>query len=151
MNSDFKDLLKILSDQGVKYLIVGGYAVVEYAEPRFTKDLDIWVGADADNAKRLVAALKAFGAPLFGLTEADFATEGNVLQLGVPPTRIDFLTSIDGVSFADAWERRVSTLFDDIPAFVISLEDLVANKSASRRQRDRDEAATLRKLLSKTK
>ena len=103
MNSDFKDLLKILNDYKVRYLVVGGYAVMAYTEPRYTKDLDIWVEATPKNAKAVYKALREFEAPLANLKEADFATEGFFYQMGRPPARVDILMSIQGVVFADAW------------------------------------------------
>ncbi len=89
MNSDFKELLRTFSDCRVKYLVIGGYAVIRYTEPRYTKDLDLWISADAQNARSIYAALKESGAPLAGLTEQDFAEEGYFYQMGVPPLRVD--------------------------------------------------------------
>jgi hypothetical protein len=85
VNSDFKDLLNLFNAYRVKYLIIGGYAVVKYTEPRFTKDLDLWIRADAKNAAAVFQALREFGAPLSDLTPADFAQEGYFYQMGVPP------------------------------------------------------------------
>ena len=98
VNSDFTDLLKLFNDNSVRYLIVGGYAVIQYAEPRFTNDLDIWISTDKTNAGSVYAALREFGAPLAGLTEADFAEDGYFYQMGVPPLRVDILMGIPGVS-----------------------------------------------------
>lgn len=147
MNSDLKELLKSLLDHGAEFLIVGGYAVMEYSEPRFTKDLDVWVGSSPTNAPKVVAALRSFGAPLFGATEEDFATPGQVLQLGVPPNRVDILTSIDGVEFSNAWGRKVNVDFDGITVPFLSLEDLIKNKESTPRERDKREAAELRAVL----
>lgn len=150
MNSDFKELLEAFTKHSVRFLLVGGYAVVEYTEPRFTKDLDLWVGHDVTNAPRVVAALKEFGAPLFGATEGDFCTPGNVLQIGSPPTRVDILTSIDGVKFDEAWDRRKIVEIDEIEVPVISLEDLIANKESTGRPRDTLEAEMLREARDAT-
>lgn len=87
VNSDFSDLLKLFNDNNVKYLVIGGYALVQYAEPRFTKDLDLWISTVAANAKAVYRALQAFGAPLAGLTEQDFAEDGYFYQMGIPPVR----------------------------------------------------------------
>src|SRR5262245_19097472 len=106
VNSDFSDLLRAFNDNGVRYLVVGGYAVVQYAEPRFTKDLDVWISTDARNADAVFKALKEFGAPLVGLTAADFSEDGYFFQMGVPPVRVDLLMGIPGLSFEDAWPRR---------------------------------------------
>ena len=105
-NSTFKDLLSALNGCGAKYLVVGGYAVMLYTEPRYTKDLDIWVEPSPDNALRVFRALAGFGAPLAGIHADDFAVPDLIYQLGVPPSRVDILTSISGVDFADAWGRR---------------------------------------------
>jgi hypothetical protein len=108
-SQNFKELLLVLNDSRVDYLIVGGYAVMRYSEPRFTKDLDVWIGNSRDNSRRVFAALARFGAPLHndGVTEETFAAEQTVYQIGVPPVRVDILTSISGCTFQDAWGRRV--------------------------------------------
>ncbi len=136
MNSDFKDLLKIFNNNQVNYLIIGGYAIMKYTEPRFTKDLDIWIESTPENARKVFASLREFGAPLQGLTEADFASEGIFYQMGRPPARIDILMSIDGVRFADAWVNRVETDLDGVPALFISRDDLLVNKKAVGRLQD---------------
>lgn len=137
MNSDFSELLSLFNDYQVKYLIVGGYAVIRYAEPRFTKDLDLWVGADPQNAKAVFAALKAFGAPLANLTEQDFTEEGYFYQMGVPPLRVDVLMGIPGVVFAEAWERREEIELDEVRMPFISRQDLIAAKRAAGRPQDK--------------
>jgi hypothetical protein len=101
MNSDFEELLRAFNDLAVKYLVVGGHAVMLYTEPRYTKALDIWVEASNGNAETVFRALAEFGAPLAGLSPADFAQEGFFYQIGMAPARVDILMSIDGVSFAD--------------------------------------------------
>jgi hypothetical protein len=143
MNSDFKDLLRAFNDHNVRYLVVGGYAVMKYTEPRYTKDLDIWVEAGPGNSRAVYAALREFGAPLRNIKAADFAREGSIYQMGRPPARVDVLTSIDGVGFADAWPNRVSTEFDGIPAHIISRQDLLTNKQAVGRPEDRLDVANL--------
>lgn len=143
INSDFSDLLKIFRDNNVKYLVIGGYAVVQHAEPRFTKDLDLWVSTDTTNASAVYKSLREFGAPLAGMTEADFAEEGYFYQMGVPPVRIDILMGIPGVEFAQAWERKLEVAFDDIPVLFISRQDLISAKLASGRPQDLIDAALL--------
>ena len=106
-NSDFSDLLRLLNASLVRYLVIGGYAVVQYAEPRFTADLELWVGTEPRNVGAVYEALREFGAPLSGLTADDFAEEGYFYQMGVPPVRVDVLMGIPGVEFDTAWERRV--------------------------------------------
>lgn len=136
MNSDFKELLRIFNDHKVKYLVVGGYAVMKYTEPRYTKDLDIWISPDLENARAVFNSLREFGAPLTGLSEADFTQEGAFYQMGRPPARIDVLMSVDGLRFADAWANRLQANFDDTPAYLISRQDLMTNKRATGRPQD---------------
>jgi len=135
MSPDFKEILSTFNEHEVRYLIVGAHAVMKYSEPRYTKDLDIWVEASEDNSKKVFLALHEFGAPIGDLSEADFASDG-FFQMGRPPVRIDILMSIDGVEFADAWPNRQQGDFDGIPANFIGLGDLIANKSASARPQD---------------
>lgn len=136
VNSDFSDLLKLFNDNNVKYLVIGGYAVIQYGEPRFTKDLDLWISTDASNAAAVYKALREFGAPLSNLTESDFAEEGYFYQMGVPPVRVDVLMGIPGLQFKEAWKRRVEVDFDDLPVFFISRQDLITSKRASGRPQD---------------
>ncbi len=96
VNSDFSDLLRLFNKYGVRYLVIGGYAVIQYAEPRYTKDLDLWISTDPVNAQAVYGALREFGAPLAGLTPEDFAEEGYFYQMGVPPVRVDVLMGIPG-------------------------------------------------------
>jgi hypothetical protein len=136
MNSDFRDLLRLFNAHKVRYLVIGGYAVMKYTEPRYTKDLDIWVDATPKNAKAVFKALRKFEAPLADLTEADFAMEGFFYQMGRPPARVDILMSIQGVLFADAWSNRVRSDFEGVTGYVISRKDLIANKRAVGRPQD---------------
>jgi predicted nucleotidyltransferase len=136
VNSDFTDLLRLFNDNGVRYLIIGGYAFIQYAEPRYTKDLDLWISTDTRNAKAVYKALKEFGAPLVRLTEKDFAEEGYFYQMGVPPVRVDILMGIPGMEFEDAWERREEIEFDGLVVSFISKEDLITAKRASGRPQD---------------
>jgi predicted nucleotidyltransferase len=134
----FKELLRALYEKKIDYLIVGGYAVMNYTEPRFTKDLDVWIRNSPENAGRLYEALAEFGAPLQkdGLTPADFTSHDVTYQMGVAPVRIDILTHISGVQFDDAWTRRVPSTFLGTPVYFISLDDLVKNKKAIGRSSD---------------
>ncbi len=136
VNSDFSDLLKIFNDNNVRYLVIGGYAVIQYAEPRYTKDLDLWISTDVTNAGAVYKALREFGAPLAGMTEADFAEEGYFYQMGVPPVRVDILMGIPGVEFEQAWQKRVDVDFAGLPVSFIAKEDLVAAKRAAGRPQD---------------
>jgi hypothetical protein len=134
--ADVRDLLHAFSDHDVRFLVVGAYALAVHGRPRGTGDLDLWVEATAENGARAYAALRAFGAPLHDLTMADLSTPGVVFQIGLPPLRIDVLTSIDGVRFADAWRRRVRATFEDVGVSVIGIADFIANKRATGRLKD---------------
>jgi len=136
VNSDFSDLLRLFNDNHVKYLVIGGYAVVQYAEPRFTKDLDVWISTDIENAKSVYKALREFGAPLTDLTPKDFSEEGYFFQIGMPPVRVDVLMGIPGVQFKDCWERHFEADFEGLRVKFISKEDLILAKRASGRPQD---------------
>jgi hypothetical protein len=136
VNPDFRDLFSAFGAAGARYLLVGGYAVAFHAEPRFTKDLDLWIECSEANAKRALEALRTFGAPTGEWSAADLALPDRVLQIGVPPNRVDIVTSIDGVEFLDAWPNRVETDYGDQRIWVIGREDLITNKRASGRPQD---------------
>ena len=137
-NPHYRELLQLLNEFQVEYLIVGGFAVMKYGEPRYTKDLDIWVRNSGENAARLVEALTKFGAPLVqdGITAYTFTAVQVLYQIGIAPVRIDILTEITGVEFADACTKRVGSTFFGVPVNFISLDDLVANKQALCRSSD---------------
>jgi predicted nucleotidyltransferase len=144
MPEDLKELLRAFNDHGVEYLIVGGYAFGVHAEPRATKDLDIFIRSDEKNSKAVFRALAQYGAPLQDLTPSDFM-DGTTFQIGQPPARIDILQHIDGVTFAEAWRNRIEGLIDgQIQAAVISRDDLIRNKLASGREQDILDVKTLR-------
>jgi len=150
MHSDFRDLLSALNDCNVKYLIVGAYAVAVHAQPRATKYLDILVKADAENAKAIFAALAKFGAPLQGMTFADFAEPGPFFRMGREPVGVDILTVIPGVEFGAAWDRRVEDVVDEannLRASFISREDLIKAKLASGRPQDLADVSAIQEAL----
>jgi hypothetical protein len=133
VNSDFNDLLSLFNARHVRYLVIGGYAEVQYAEPRYTKDLDLWISTDPANARAVYDALREFGAPLAGLTAADFAEDGYFYQIGSPPVRVAVLMGIPGLEFEEAWQRRVEVNFDDLPVAFISKQDLITARRATAR------------------
>lgn len=135
-NPDFRDLLQCLNDAKTRFLIVGGYALILHTEPRFTKDLDVWVEPTAANAARTWRALSLFGAPLVGVSMSDFATPGTYYLVGVPPNRVDIITAIDGVEFAAAWKRRAKSGYAGQEVGFLSLADLIRNKRAVGRPQD---------------
>lgn len=124
-------------------MIIGGYAVIQYAEPRYTKDLDLWISTDVANASAVYGALKEFGAPLARLTKKDFAEDGYFYQMGIPPVRVDILMGIPGVEFTQAWDRRVEIDFEGLLVSFISREDLILAKRASGRPQDLIDAVSL--------
>lgn len=137
-NPHYRELLQLLNEFQVEYLIVGGFAVMKYGEPRYTKDLDLWVHNSRQNSVRLVEALTKFGAPLQhdGITAGTFTEAQVVYQIGIAPVRIDILTAITGVEFADAWTKKVGGTFFGVSVHFISLDDLIANKQALGRDSD---------------
>ena len=136
MSPDFKDLLSEFNARGVEYLVVGAYALAAHGRVRATGDLDVWIRPDADNAKRVIGALEAFGAPLHDLTERDLERPGLVFQIGIAPLRIDILTGIDGVEFEEAWKERITTRFAEQTITVLSAMHLIRNKRAVGRTQD---------------
>lgn len=133
---DFKELLKLFNKHNVKYCIVGAYAVAFYAIPRYTKDMDILVKPSKENAFKILNALKDFGFVDIGLTFDDFNKEGQIIQLGYEPVRIDIVTSIDGCSFNEVWDDKVTGKYGDIDVYFIGLKELIKNKSATKRKQD---------------
>src|SRR6185503_19959850 len=134
MTKDFKDLLRAFNANAVKYLIIGAHAFSVHAEPRTTKDLDLFIRSDEANARAAFKALAEFGAPLQGLTAPDFC-HGSTFQIGQPLDRIDVFQRIDGITFDEAWPNRIQGLLDgEVPASVISRDDLIRNKLASGRE-----------------
>ena len=136
VNPDFRDLFAALNTAGARYLLVGGYAVAFHAEPRFTKDLDVWIEPSAENAGRAYEALRVFGAPVGEFSRGELAAPDLILQIGVPPNRIDIVTSIDGVAFDAAWTGRAETVYGDERLPVIGKAELIVNKRASGRPQD---------------
>jgi len=134
--SDFKEFLRLLNSNGVEYLLIGGYAVGIHGHIRATNDLDVWVGMSRDNAARVERALRQFGFGTAELSAELFMTADNVVRLGVPPIRIEILTSISGVEFAKCYAEREMIAMEDLTIPVISLLRLRENKSASGRAKD---------------
>jgi len=133
---DFKELLQLLNSKKIEYLVVGGYAVAVYGYPRATGDMDIWIAISEDNAQKIVEALKEFGFNTPQLNEELFLEKGKNIRMGNPPLRIEILTSIDGVKFAECYGNKKTVTIDDIDINFISLEDLKKNKKASGRHQD---------------
>ena len=136
-NSDFRELLNLFEKHKIRYLVVGAYAVMKYSEPRFTKDLDLWIATDSENANSVYVALKEFGAPLANLTTDDFTHQDYFYQMGIPPLRVDIMMSILGIEFEGAWKNHVVVEIDGIKIPFISRSDLILAKDASGRPQDK--------------
>lgn len=136
MNPDFVELLRAFVDAKVRFLVVGAYALALHGRPRATGDLDLWVEATPKNASRLIQALKTFGAPLDEVTEVNFSRPGTVFQMGLPPRRIDLLTELTGLEFAEAWRDRVRQHIGPCQVNFLGKRSLIKNKRATGRPRD---------------
>ncbi|MEO8028259.1 MAG: hypothetical protein ABI823_17375 [Bryobacteraceae bacterium] len=133
---DWRDFIEKLNEHHVEYLIVGGIAVSAYSVPRFTIDIDFFVGTSRENGERLVAALRAFGFASFGIRPEEFAEPNQVFQFGVAPNRIDLMTSVTGIAFEEAWAERVQAEWEGVPVWFVSKRCLLANKRAVGRLKD---------------
>lgn len=136
MNQDFLDLLRAFAAHSVRFLIVGAYALGAHGRPRATGDLDVWVDATPENAPNVMEALAAFGAPMGAITIADFSRPGIVFQMGLPPGRIDVLTTLTGLTFDETWPARHRAPFGEIDVDFIGREAFLKNKRATGRTKD---------------
>ena len=145
LNQDFLDMLRALGDAGVEFLLVGAHAMAVHGVPRATGDIDLWVRPTPENARRVLLALRSFGAPVeaHGVGESDFAVEGTVYQLGLPPRRIDLLTQISGVGFEEGWTSRVEVTIAGRAVGVLGRDALLKNKRAAGRDKDLVDARLL--------
>lgn len=135
-SQDFKEFIQSLSDNDVRYLVVGGYAVALHGYPRYTKDIDIWIDSSKENAVKLLNALDQFGFGSVGLKVEDFLEADQIIQLGYPPNRIDLLTSLAGVTFDVCYELKIDVIIDDVIVNFIDIDSLKKNKRASGRLQD---------------
>ena len=136
LNPDYRDMLSALLEESAEFLVVGAFALAAHGLPRATGDIDLWIHASAENSHRVWRALRRFGAPTQDLTVSDLGTPDTVFQIGVAPRRIDLLTTIDGVEFADAWPERALIELEGVILPVIARGHLVQNKRASGRPKD---------------
>ncbi len=136
VQQDFKELLELFNSNNVNYMIVGGYALAFHGAPRFTGDMDIFVEPQAKNAKKTMAGLSEFGFGDVGIEESDLSSPAKVIQLGVPPVRVDIVTSLTGVSWDEAYSGRTQGHYGDIPVFYIGREQFISNKRAIGRKKD---------------
>lgn len=147
LHQDFKDILAAFASYNVEYVIVGGYAVVFHGQPRFTKDLDLWINPSKNNMDKVRNALISFGAPEEMLIQLDSATEQDVLWMGASPLRIDIVKGVPGGEFQNVFARRISTILDGVCVSIISLEDLIDIKKASGRPQDLIDVDMLQKNI----
>jgi hypothetical protein len=138
LNEDFLDLLRSLLDSGARFLVAGAHALAGHGTPRATGDLDVWILADPENVERVWQALQHFGAPVkaLGISREDLETPGNVVQIGLPPRRIDLLTELSGVTFEEAWRSRVVQEVGALQVPFLGKETLIRNKRATGRLKD---------------
>ena len=142
-SQDFKEFVELLIKYKTEYLIVGGYAVGIHGYPRYTGDLDIWLNPTLENAEKVILCINDFGFASVGLKVSDFTKEGNIIQLGFPPLRIDLLTEIDGVKFNECYNNRKEVEIEDIIVNFIGYLDLLENKKKSGRHKDLDDIENL--------
>lgn len=135
-NQDFKDLLNLLSENQVEFIIIGAYAVIFYTEPRFTSDLDIWINPTKNNAEKIWKTLEEFGAPLLEVEISDFTNPDIIYQIGVDPVRIDVFMGVPGLNFNDSYEDAVQSNYDGIPIRFLSRKDLIKAKKTTKREQD---------------
>jgi len=136
LNKDFREFIELLNDHNVKYLVVGGYAVAFYGHPRYTKDLDVWIWLEKENAQKIIDVLQDFGFASLQFSKEDFLNPDNIIQLGQPPNRIDILTGLSGVNFEDCYKMKNVITITDLEVNFIDLENLKKNKKASGRFQD---------------
>ena len=146
LNEDYRDMLQALSEEKVKFLLVGAYALAAHGYPRATMDIDIWVMPSPQNADAVLRALRRFGAPLHNLTQEDLQKEDTIFQIGVAPRRIDIITAASGLQFEDTYGRSLSVNIEGIEMHIPSIDDLIRNKRAIGRTRDLADAEVLESL-----
>lgn len=146
LQADFRDLLEVFADEGVRYLLIGGYAVAFHARPRMTKDIDLWIAADEGNRGRVERALQRFGAPAHVIETFRSAKLDEIVYIGSPPVRVDILQTIPGVSFEAAYSARCAGEWEGVEVSVISRQDLIRAKRAAGRPQDILDANLLEKL-----
>ncbi|MFK7936091.1 MAG: nucleotidyltransferase [Saprospiraceae bacterium] len=143
-NRDFREFIGLLNENGVKYLVIGGYAVAYHGYPRYTKDIDFWIWGDPENARKITETIQKFGFASLGIKVDDFLTPENVIQLGYPPARIDLLTALKDLNFETCYEKRVVEKFDDLEINFIDLESLIKSKLSAGRPQDKVDVQKLK-------
>ncbi len=136
MNPHFREVLSEFCEEGVEFLLVGAQAVAAHGLPRATGDIDLWIRCSPENAKKVWRALSKFGAPIKDISIEDFQTPDLIIQVGLPPSRIDVITSIEAVEFDEAWAHKMEVVVEGLKIFVLSREHLIRNKKAAGRSQD---------------
>ena len=146
LNEDYRDMLHALSDEKVRFLLVGAYALAAHGYPRATMDIDIWVMPTPDNAEAVLRALSRFGSPLSNLTKGDLHKDGTLFQIGVAPRRIDIITAASGLQFENTYQNSIPVNIEGIEVRIPSIDDLIINKKATGRTKDLADAEALENL-----
>jgi len=146
LNEDYRDMLHVLSEEKVKFILVGAYALAAHGYPRATMDIDIWVMPSPENADAVLRALSRFGAPLHKLTKEDLLKDGTIFQIGVAPRRIDIITSASGLQFETTYQNSIPVNIEGIEVRIPSIDDLILNKRAIGRTKDLADAEALESL-----
>ncbi len=151
LNKDFNEFIALLNEKGVKYLVIGGYAVAYHGYPRYTKDLDVWVWLDPENALKVTEVIKAFGMGGLDIQAEDFMSAGNVIQLGLPPNRIDILTDLETLDFEKCYADREVVQVGEYTINFIDFESLIVSKKMAARPQDRADVKKLQERKQKSK
>jgi hypothetical protein len=151
MNSDFVDLLRLFAVHEVRYLIVGGYAAMRYSQPRFTKDLDVWLEPSSDNARKVFAAFREFGIPMIDVTPEDFSREGLQYMVGRTPVLFDFLTSLPQMNFAQCWDNKTSEQETGFAVYYLGVNDLIRAKTIANRPQDLMDLSEIKRAQDKNR
>jgi len=146
LNEDYRDMLHVLSEEKVRFILVGAYALAAHGYPRATMHIDIWVMPSPDNADAVLRALSRFGAPLNNLTKEDLLKDGTIFQIGVAPRRIDIITTVTGLQFENTYQNSISVNIEGIEVRIPSIDDLILNKRATGRTKDLADAEALESL-----
>lgn len=151
LDSNFKEFIQSLNANGVKYLVVGGFAVAYHGYPRYTKDIDFWIWASPENASRILQTIRDFGFGTLGLTEIDFLNPANIIQIGQEPNRIDLILDLEGMDFEDCFQLRQEVVFEGIPINFIDYDNLIKSKRLAGRRKDLLDVDELKKQKKKKK
>jgi hypothetical protein len=145
LDENFKEFIKLLNANDVKYLVVGGFAVAYHGYPRYTKDIDFWVWAHPDNTDKLIKAIQEFGFGVLDVQKEDLSNPDNIIQLGYEPNRIDLIVQLEGLDFESCFLQKQDAIFEGIPIYFIGYQDLIKNKRSSGRLKDKLDVKTLEK------